>query len=165
MMVSNGCSVPQRKHRVLQEPLKTDEKPDVRLDNQLCFAIYAASHTVEQHYQTLLKAQGLTYTQYLVLMALAEEDRVSISTLASKLEVSKATMTPLLRRLEAKGLLSREVHVGNERQKVVSLTDTGRSIWTKSCSVSSDVFARIGLTQAEADEIIRICAKISNARK
>lgn len=90
---------------------------------------------------------------------------MSISTLASKLEVSKATMTPLLRRLEAKGLLSREVQVGNERQKVVSLTDTGRSIWTKSCSVSSDVFARIGLTQAEADEIIRICAKISTARK
>ena len=148
----------------LPKQTKTREKPDVRLDNQLCFAIYAASHTVEQHYQTLLKAQGLTYVQYLVLMALAEEDGVSISSLASRLEVSKATMTPLLRRLEEKGLLSREIQEGNERQKSVALTEAGRSIWTKSCGISSEVFARIGLTQREADEIVRVCKKISGAK-
>jgi len=129
----------------------------------LCFALYAASNAVEQHYQTLLKTQGLTYSQYLVLMALAEEDGISISTLAARLEVSKPTMTPLLRRLEAKGLLVREVREGNERQKIVSLTDAGRSIWMKSCDVSSEVFTRTGLTKAEADEVIRICAKISRA--
>ena len=141
---------------------KTTEKPDVRLENQLCFALYAASHRVEQHYQALLKAQGLTYSQYLVLMALAEEDGVSISMLASRLQISKATMTPLLRRLEDKGLLLREVQEGNERQKLVSLTDAGRSIWIRNCSISSDVFASIGLSQADADEIIRICAQISD---
>ena len=83
----------------------------------MCFALYAASNAVGQQYQTLLKAQDLTYSQYLVLMALAEEDGVSISALAGRLEVTKATMTPLLRRLEDKGLLSREIQEGNERQK------------------------------------------------
>ncbi|KIC21586.1 transcriptional regulator [Leisingera sp. ANG-Vp] len=131
------------------------------MDNQLCFALHAASHTVEQHYQALLKTQGLTYSQYLALMALAEEDRISISTLASRLQVSKATMTPMLRRLEEKGLLMREVQEGNERQKIVSLTEAGRSIWSKSCGVSSEVFSRIGLSQADADEIIRICTRIA----
>ena len=94
-------------------------------------------------------------------MALAEEDGVSISALADRLEVTKATMTPLLRRLEDKGLLSREFQEGNERQKVVTLTKAGRSIWMKSCGVSSDVFAGTGLTKAEADEVVRLCAKIT----
>lgn len=143
---------------------KSKEIPDVRLDNQLCFALYAASHSVEQHYQTLLKAQGLTYSQYLVLMALAEDDGVSITSLAARLEVSKATMTLLLRRLEEKGLLLRQFREGNERQKVVSLTDAGRSIWTKSCGVSSEVFARLGLTEADADTVIRICRKIAASK-
>ncbi|WP_425082627.1 MarR family winged helix-turn-helix transcriptional regulator [Ruegeria arenilitoris] len=142
-----------------KEP-ETDE--DVRLDNQLCFAVYAASHKIEQLYQILLKAQGLTYTQYLVLMALSEEDGVSISTLAKRLDVSGATMTPLLRRLEEKDLLRRETRDGNERQKIVTLTETGRSIWIKSCGISSEVFSQIGLTQHEADDIIRICKKIAS---
>ena len=145
----------------MAERNKTVERPTVRLDNQLCFALYAASNAVGQQYQTLLKAQDLTYSQYLVLMALAEEDGVSISALAGRLEVTKATMTPLLRRLEDKGLLSREIQEGNERQKVVTLTKAGRNIWMKSCGVSSDVFAGTGLTKAEADEIVRLCAKIT----
>jgi len=147
----------------LSKRTKTVDRPVVRLDNQLCFALYAASNAVGQQYQTLLKAQDLTYSQYLVLMALAEEDGVSISTLADRLEVSNATMTPLLRRLEAKGLLSREIQEGNERQKVVTLTEAGRSIWIKSCGVSSEVFAGTGLTKAEADEVIRLCVKIARA--
>lgn len=138
---------------------------EVRLDNQLCFAVYAASHRIEGHYQTLLKVQGLTYTQYLVLMALSEKDGVSISTLANRLQVSGATMTPLLRRLEEKNLLRRETQDGNERQKIVSLTEAGRSIWMKSCSISNDVFQKIGLTIQEADELIRISRKISGGSK
>lgn len=147
----------------MSKRLKTGSRPVVRLDNQLCFALYAASNALGQQYQTLLKAQDLTYSQYLVLMALAEEDGISISSLASRLEVSKATMTPLLRRLETKGLLSREIQEGNERQKVVTLTEAGRSIWIKSCGVSSEVFAGTGLTKTEADEVIRLCAKIARS--
>lgn len=148
----------------LSEQTKSAGKPSVRLDNQLCFALYAASHSVEQHYQTLLKAQGLTYSQYLVLMALAEDDAVSITSLAGRLEVSKATMTLLLRRLEEKGLLLREFREGDERQKIVSLTDAGRSIWTKSCSVSSEVFDRLGLSETEADTVIRLCRQIAASK-
>lgn len=94
-------------------------------------------------------------------MALAEEDGISISTLAARLEVSKATMTPLLRRLETKGLLRREVRKDNEREKIISLTEDGRNIWTKNSDISLDVFAQTGLTQAEAKQIIKLCSKIA----
>ncbi len=140
---------------------KSNERPKIRLDNQLCFALYTASNTVGQHYHTLLKAHDITYSQYLVLMALAEEDGISISALASRLEVSKATMTPMLRRLEVKGLLTREIQEGNERQKIVALTNEGHSAWAKCCDVSLDVFERTGLSADEAQEVIRICAKIA----
>ena len=150
--------------KLLTDNDNTLDLPDVRLDNQLCFALYAASHCVEQHYQTLLKAQGITYSQYLVLMALAEEDSVSISNLASRIQVSNATMTLLLRRLEEKELLHRRFQDGNERQKVVSLTEAGRSIWTKSCVTSPEVFSRLGLTVDEADTVIGICKKIAASK-
>jgi len=141
--------------------MKVAQQPDVRLDNQLCFALYAASNAIEQSYQLLLKSQDLTYSQYLVLMALAEQDGISISRLAERLELSRSTMTPMLRRLEAKGLLIREIEKGNERQKIVSLTKMGRRIWIKSCGASSEVFEQTGLTKKEADEVIRICTKIA----
>jgi len=136
------------------------ERPSIRLDNQLCFALYAASNAIGQQYQARLKSKNLTYTQYLVLMALAEEDGVSISTLAIRLEISKATMTPLLRRLESKGLLRREIQDGNERQKIISLTDSGRQIWSESFGVSSGVFASTGLKTSEANDLIRLCRTI-----
>jgi len=141
--------------------MKVAQQPDVRLDNQLCFALYAASNAIEQHYQLLLKTHDLTYSQYLVLMALTEQDGISITRLAKRLELSRSTMTPMLRRLEAKGLLIREIEQGNERQKIVSLTKRGRRIWIKSCSASSEVFERTGLTKREADEMIRVCMKIA----
>jgi len=141
--------------------MKVAQQPDVRLDNQLCFALYAASNAIEQHYHLLLKTQDLTYSQFLVLMALAEQDGISITSLAKRLELSRSTMTPMLRRLEAKGLLIREMEQGNERQKIVSLTKKGRRIWIKSCSASSEVFERTGLTKKEADEMIRVCMKIA----
>ncbi|WOR15232.1 MarR family transcriptional regulator [Hyphomonas sp. FCG-A18] len=134
--------------------------PVVTLDNQLCFALYAASNTVGHHYQTLLKSYGLTYSQYLVLMALAEEDGISISALAKRLELSKATMTPLLRRLEERGVLLRQVRKGNERQKLISLTNAGRQLWEKSRDVSAEVFTLTKLSKVEANEVIRICKKI-----
>ena len=143
--------------------MNSDKKKPVRLDNQLCFALYAASNAVEQHYKTHLKAQDLTYTQYLVLMALFEQDGISISALAERLEVSRGTMTPIIRTLEKKELLVRETMEDDERQKIVSLTAKGRRVWIKSCDVSATVFTHTGLTQSEADEVIRLCAKISRS--
>jgi len=147
---------------VIDETFMTSaKKPKVRLDNQLCFALYAASNAVEQHYKPHLKSQNLTYTPYLVLMALFEQDEISISALAERLEVTRATMTPIVRRLETMGLLIRDTQKGDERQKILSLTKQGREIWIESCDASSRVFDHTGLTKAEADELIRICGKIS----
>lgn len=93
-------------------------------------------------------------------MALIEEDGISISSLAERLEISKATMTPMLRRLETKGLLNRAIREGNEREKIVSLTRAGRRLWDECAGISAEVFDRTGLTASESGRIIRSCAKI-----
>ena len=88
-----------------------------RLDSQLCFALYTASSRLTSIYRPLLDPLGLTYPQFIVLMALWEEDNVSITSLAEKAGLSNATMTPLLKRLESKKLIERKTLESNERQK------------------------------------------------
>jgi len=87
---------------------------DLLLDQQLCFAVHAASNKI-------LAEHGLSYAQYTTLMALAENDDVSITHLATQLGVAKATMTPLLKKLEEKGLITRKMHDNSERQKSIKI--------------------------------------------
>lgn len=131
-----------------------------KLDNQLCFALYSASNSVIAAYRPLLEPLGLTYTQFIVLMALWEQDGVSISELAARAGLSKATMTPLLKRLEGKGHISREFLPGNERQKNVVLTETGREISKKSADITERAFCATGLSRQQADKMIQHCKKI-----
>ena len=130
------------------------------LDNQLCFAVHSASNAIDELYRPRLSQHGLTYSQYIALMALAEEDGISISALARRLGVTKATMTPLLRRLDEKGLISRTVVEGNERQKNITLTEDGLKSLEGSCYVTEKVFAQTGLTLEEADLLISLCKKV-----
>lgn len=134
------------------------------LDHQLCFAVHSASNAIDQLYRPRLSEHDLTYSQYIALMALAEEDGVSISSLARRMGVSAATMTPLLRRLDKKGLISRRLEHGNERQKVISLTVSGRQALEGSCYVTEKVFAETGLSLEEADTLISLCKKVVNAK-
>lgn len=133
------------------------------LDNQLCFALYSASNRITAVYRPLLEPLGLTYTQFVVLMALWEEDNISISRLAGRAGLSKATMTPLLKRLEQKGLIRRNVLPDNERQKAIVLTDAGRKLSRKSGDITSKVFCATGLTMQEATNMIRLCKRITTA--
>jgi DNA-binding MarR family transcriptional regulator len=94
-------------------------------------------------------------------MALAEDDGISITHLAMRLGVAKATMTPLLRKLGEKSLITRNMDDGSERQKSVKITETGRALLSQSCEATEIVFARAGLTQKQADDLIALCKKIS----
>jgi len=96
------------------------------LDNQLCFALYSASSRLNAIYRPILASYGLTYTQFIVLMALWENDSVSISYLAKTTGLTSATMTPLLKLLEKKKFITREIMTGNERQKNIALTPEGK---------------------------------------
>lgn len=135
--------------------------PALRLDAQLCFAVHSASHAIDQLYRPRLEAHDLTYSQYITLMALAEEDQISITALARRMGWTKATMTPLLRKLEEKALILRTVEPGNERQKTVSLTPSGLNALSGSCHVTDKVFAETGLTFDEAQTLIALCKRIA----
>lgn len=134
---------------------------DLTLGQQLCFALHAASGRINDLYRPLLAAYDLTYAQYTALMALAEEDGVSITHLAGRLHVAKASMTPLLRRLEEKELITRRMENDNERQKSVKITEQGRALLGTSCSATGLVFQQSGLTQAQADDLIALCKIVS----
>lgn len=131
-----------------------------RLNDQLCFALYTASSRLTAIYRPVLAPFDLTYTQFIVMMALWESDKVSITELAQRANLSKATMTPLLKKLEGKGLINIERIEANERQKEVVLTQSGIKLASKSLKATEQAFCATGLSREEAETLIRYCQKI-----
>ncbi|NRD75024.1 MarR family transcriptional regulator [Shewanella sp. VB17] len=132
----------------------------VKLDNQLCFALYSASSRLTSIYRSLLAPIDLTYTQFLVLLALGEEDNLSITFLSKKLGLTKATMSPLLKRLEYKQLIKRQVVQNNERQKNIQLTEMGQELVEKSEYITQQAFCATGLSKEQVTEVISLCRQI-----
>ena len=99
-----------------------------RLDNQLCFAVYAAAHAFGRAYRALLGQHDLTYPQYLVLLVLWEEEGLSVKEIGTRLFLDSGTLTPLLKRLEASGRVRRARDRADERQVSIFLTDAGRAL-------------------------------------
>ncbi len=95
------------------------------LDDQLCFALYSVSHRIQHQYRPLLSGLGLTYPQYLVLLVLWEQDQLAVSEVGTRLFLSSATLTPLLKRMEAAGWVRRTRSREDERRVIVSLTEKG----------------------------------------
>ncbi len=102
--------------------------PALLLDNQLCFALYSTSLAMTKFYKPLLEALGLTYPQYLVMMVLWEQDDVCVSALGERLFLDSGTLTPLLKRIEAAGLLVRTRARDDERRVQIALTPAGRQL-------------------------------------
>ncbi|MBY5921687.1 MarR family winged helix-turn-helix transcriptional regulator [Ferrimonas balearica] len=98
------------------------------LDNQLCFALYSASNAVIRLYRPLLEPFDLTYPQFLVMLALWQEEGVPLKALSQRTRLDPGTITPIVKRLEAKGLLERKGTAQDERVKLVELTESGRAI-------------------------------------
>ena len=132
------------------------------LDEQLCFALYSASSKLTSIYRPILKSLGLTYTQFIVMMALWEKDQISITELARKTGLSKATMTPLLRNLEAKSLITTNRVDSNERQKLITVSESGWQLAPESVKATEAAFCSTGLTTDEAQKIIAMCRKINS---
>lgn len=121
-----------------------------RLDDQLCFALYRALARMQKAYGPALEPLGVTYPQYLVLLALWEEDGVSLGHLGEKLGLDSGTLTPLLKRMEILGLLTRARALEDERRLVVTLTPHGRKLERKAEDVMRDVMCTFDLTPAKA---------------
>ncbi|MDZ7939353.1 MAG: MarR family transcriptional regulator [Rhodoferax sp.] len=113
----------------------------LRLDNQLCFALYSASLAMTKLYKPLLGALDLTYPQYLAMLVLWEQDGASVSKLGERLFLDSGTLTPLLKRLEDKGLLRRERSAQDERRVEVFLTPQGQNLKTQAARIPACVVA------------------------
>lgn len=99
-----------------------------KLDNQFCFQVYAASRMITKMYRPLLKDLGLTYPQYLVMLVLWEVEEISVKDLGLKLYLDSGTLTPLLKRLESMGVITRQRSTEDERVLLVSLKEDGRAL-------------------------------------
>ena len=130
--------------------------PDpLQLDSMLCFAVYAAEHAFTRFYKPRLEALGLTYPQYLVFLVLWEEDALTVKALGERLFLDSGTITPLVKRLEARGLLKRERDDKDERQVRVFLTSEGRALRAKALSVPLAVGSAIGGDKDSSDAMRR----------
>ena len=110
-------------------------KEEFKLDNQLCFRLYTASRLLTQAYHPLLSEHGLTYPQYLVLLALWEKDAQPVNDIAKRLFLETNTVTPLLQRMEKEGILTRRKGEKDARQMIVSLTGKGKELQKKLADV------------------------------
>lgn len=119
------------------------------LNDFACFAIHSAGHALGRAYKPLLEPLGLTYPQYLVMVALWEADGVTLGGLGERLFLDSSTLTPLLKRLEAQGLLHRQRDPANERQLRITLTAAGRALRERAAGIPACLQAATGMTEAE----------------
>ena len=131
------------------------EADPLKLDSMLCFAVYAAGHAFTRFYKPRLDALGLTYPQYLVFLVLWEQDGLTVKALGEKLFLDSGTITPLVKRLEARGLLRRQRDDEDERQVRIFLTPEGRALRAKALAVPLAVGKALGEQAAEAGDLRR----------
>ncbi len=132
----------------------------LKLDNQLCFPLYAASRQVVSLYTPYLKELGLTYTQYIVFLVLWETDGIPVGELGRRLYLDNGTLTPLLKKLEAAGYLTRSRDTADERVVIVTLTDEGRVMKEKAKEIPLKIGTCIRLTEEEAKGLYTVLYKI-----
>jgi DNA-binding MarR family transcriptional regulator len=131
------------------------------LDNQLCFALYSTSLAMNKVYRKLLRKLDLTYPQYLVMLVLWERDGVTVSDIGARLFLDSATLTPLLKRLEAAGLVTRARSAQDERQVVVGLTEAGRAMAADAAAVQDGVMCA---ADCAPDEVLAIKRQLEALR-
>lgn len=132
------------------------------LERQLCFALYAASLTMTKAYKPLLEPLGLTYPQYLVMLALWQHDGQTVSALGERLTLDSGTLTPLLKRLQAQGLLQRLRDVADERRVLLQLTAQGRDLRQRAVAIPPRMLHASGCA---ADELAALASRLHDLRR
>jgi len=117
----------------------------LRLDNQLCFALYGAANRMTRLYRPLLDALGLTYPQYLAMLVLWERSPRTVGALGDALDLDSSTLTPLLKRLEAGGLVERRRDPDDERRVIVALTDKGQALRDQAVAIPEKLFCALDM--------------------
>ncbi|MEE7458283.1 MarR family transcriptional regulator [Methylorubrum populi] len=134
-------NAPNETAEVLRDPLL--------LDNQLCYALYAAAHRMTKSYRPMLERMGLTYPQYLVLLVLWETDGITVSEIGRRLRLDSGTLTPVLKRLESSGFLNRSRRQSDEREVEIALTEQGRALRDEAVAVRQSVMCQLNMSEPE----------------
>jgi DNA-binding MarR family transcriptional regulator len=141
---------------------KDSINPALLLDNQLCFALYSTSLAMTKLYKPLLEALGLTYPQYLVMLVLWERDGLMVSELGERLFLDSGTLTPLLKRLEASGLIARIRDVQDERRVHITLTQAGRALKAGAAQIPACI---LKASQCTLPDIVALTQQVQTLRK
>ncbi len=134
----------------------------LKLDNQLCFPLYACAKEIVRRYKPFLDEIDLTYTQYIAMMVLWEEKEINVKDLGGRLYLDSGTLTPVLKRLEQKGLISRQRDDKDERMLIVSITQEGEALKEKAVEIPYKMAGCVKLDAQEAKELYEILHKLLN---
>ena len=132
----------------------------LKLENQLCFPLYACSKEIVRRYASFLDQLDLTYTQYIAMMVLWEKQQTSVSELGKCLYLDSGTLTPMLKKLEAKGLITRHRSETDERSVVVQVTEQGMALREKAVEIPPQMGSCLKLDPKEAETLYRLCYQI-----
>lgn len=137
----------------------TDKYESLKIENQLCFPLYACAKEVVRRYKPFLDKIDLTYTQYIVMMVMWNKKRVNVKELGETLYLDSGTLTPLLKRLESKGLIKRERSHEDERALDVSITEKGEELKNQAVEVPKEMGSCMKLTKEEASTLYNLLYK------
>lgn len=128
----------------------------LKLENQLCFPVYAASRLITREYQPHLDKLGITYPQYLVMMILWETDNISVNEIAQKLILNTNTITPLLKRMETQGIITRKRSASDERKVIVQLTEKGSRLQNEAAGIPEKLASGLVSEVISIDELVEL---------
>lgn len=137
----------------------------LRLENQLCFPLYAASREIIKNYKPFLDELDLTYTQYITLMLLWENKNMRVKEIGEMLYLDSGTLTPLLKKLEGKGLITRARSPEDERNLNVTITEAGEKLRDRALDIPTKIMATTGLTAEETEALYHLLYKVLSAVK
>ena len=137
----------------------------LKLENQLCFPLYAASREILRKYTPFLKKLDLTYTQYIVMMVMWESKKLTVGDLGKKLFLDTGTLSPLLKAMEQKGLLTRTREKGDERVVKVEITPAGEELRERAVNIPEEMGKCINLSPEDAKNLYSILYKILGVEK
>ncbi|SJL84422.1 Organic hydroperoxide resistance transcriptional regulator [Vibrio palustris] len=155
MMTMSNCTSSST-----SDDLDASNDEHLLLDKQMCFPLYSAANAVVRAYRPLLEVLDLTYLQYIVMMVLWQSDGVSVKDLGQRLHLDSGTLTPLLKRLEVKGLVLRKRGEHDERVRTLHLTAQGQELHAKAVSVPAEMFCKLKLAPEEMQMMKLLCEKL-----
>jgi len=137
----------------------------LKLDSQMCFRFYTVARLIMQEYQPFLSQLGITYTQYLVLMVLWEQDHQPVNNIAKRLLLETNTVTPLIKRMEAQGIVTREKGEADGRQIIVNLTDKGKNLEAEAVQVPNCMVTQLTEEGLSVEQMAQLAAPLDEIIK